>query len=60
MASRIQFHLLNAAMRRELLSLHLPNPDRVTADYAFLAGLSRGLSSYETGFNVSCSVFPRL
>jgi hypothetical protein len=31
-------------MRRELFSLHLPNPDRVTADYAILAGLSRGLS----------------
>jgi len=31
-------------MRRELFSHHLPNPDRVTADYAILAGLSRGLS----------------
>jgi hypothetical protein len=31
-------------MRRELFSFHLPNPDRVTADYAFLAALSRGLS----------------
>jgi hypothetical protein len=34
-------------MRRELFTLHLPNPDRVTADYAVLAvlaGLSRGLS----------------
>ena len=30
-------------MRRELFSLHLPNPDRVTADYAVLAGLSRDL-----------------
>jgi hypothetical protein len=26
------------------LALHLPNPDRVMADYAFLAALSRGLS----------------
>jgi hypothetical protein len=31
-------------MRRELFSLHLPNSDRVTADYAVLAELSRGLS----------------
>jgi hypothetical protein len=31
-------------MRRELFALHLPNPDRVQADYAVLAGLSRGLS----------------
>jgi SpoVK/Ycf46/Vps4 family AAA+-type ATPase len=40
----IHFRLPNASMRRELFSLHLPNPDRVTADYAVLAGLSRGLS----------------
>jgi hypothetical protein len=31
-------------MRRYLFSYHLPNPDRVQADYAVLAGLSRGLS----------------
>jgi hypothetical protein len=31
-------------MRRELFALHLPNPDRVEADYAVLAGISRGLS----------------
>jgi hypothetical protein len=31
-------------MRRELFALYLPNPDRVEADYAVLAGLSRGLS----------------
>jgi hypothetical protein len=31
-------------MRRELFALHLPNPDRVQADYAVLAELSRGLS----------------
>jgi hypothetical protein len=31
-------------MRRELFALHLPNPERVTADYAVLAGLSKGLS----------------
>jgi hypothetical protein len=31
-------------MRRELFALHLPNPERVTADYAVLAELSKGLS----------------
>jgi hypothetical protein len=31
-------------MRRELFVHHLPNPDRVTADCAVLAELSRGLS----------------
>jgi hypothetical protein len=31
-------------MRRELFAHHLPNPDRVTADYEVLAELSRGLS----------------
>jgi len=31
-------------MRRELFALHLPNPDRVRADYAVLAEQSRGLS----------------
>ena len=31
-------------MRRELFTLHLPNPDRVRADYAVLAELSRGIS----------------
>jgi hypothetical protein len=31
-------------MRRELFTHHLPNPERVTADYAILAALSRGLS----------------
>jgi ATP-dependent 26S proteasome regulatory subunit len=31
-------------MRRELFALHLPNLERVEADYAFLASLSRGLS----------------
>ena len=31
-------------MRRELFALHLPNPDRVQADYAVLSELSRGLS----------------
>ena len=31
-------------MRRELFALHLPNPDRVKADYAVLAELSKGLS----------------
>jgi SpoVK/Ycf46/Vps4 family AAA+-type ATPase len=40
----IHFRLPNAFMRRELFANHLPNPDRVQADYAILAGLSRGLS----------------
>ena len=40
----IHFRLPNASMRRELFAHHLPNPERVTADYAVLAGLSRGLS----------------
>ena len=31
-------------MRRELFALHLPNPDRVEADYAVLSEQSRGLS----------------
>ena len=31
-------------MRRELFALHLPNPDRVQADYAALSELSKGLS----------------
>ena len=31
-------------MRRELFALHLPNLERVEADYAVLAELSRGLS----------------
>ena len=31
-------------MRRELFVHQLPNPDRVQADYAILAELSRGLS----------------
>ena len=40
----IHFRLPNASMRRELFALHLPNSERVTADYAALAELSRGLS----------------
>jgi SpoVK/Ycf46/Vps4 family AAA+-type ATPase len=40
----IKFRVPDATMRRELFALHLPNPDRVTADYAVLAELSRGLS----------------
>jgi hypothetical protein len=31
-------------MPTELFALHLPNPDRLQADYAVLAELSRGLS----------------
>jgi hypothetical protein len=38
------FRLPNASMRRELFAKHLPNPDRVTSDYALLAEQSRGLS----------------
>jgi SpoVK/Ycf46/Vps4 family AAA+-type ATPase len=40
----IHFCLPKASRRRELFAPHLPNPDRVTADYAVLAELSRGLS----------------
>jgi SpoVK/Ycf46/Vps4 family AAA+-type ATPase len=40
----IKFRLPDASMRRELFALHLPNPDRVKADCAVLAELSRGLS----------------
>jgi SpoVK/Ycf46/Vps4 family AAA+-type ATPase len=40
----IKFRIPDASMRRELFALHLPNPDRVRADYAVLAELSKGLS----------------
>ena len=40
----IKFRLPNASMRRELFALHLPTPERVKADDAPLAALSRGLS----------------
>lgn len=40
----IKFRLPDGAMRRELFALHLPNAGRVDADFAVLAGLSRGLS----------------
>jgi SpoVK/Ycf46/Vps4 family AAA+-type ATPase len=40
----INFRLPDASMRRELFALHLTNPDRMRADYAVLAELSRGLS----------------
>ena len=40
----IKFRNPDASMRRELFALHLPNPDRVEADYAVLAELSKGLS----------------
>ena len=40
----IKFALPDAAMRRELFALHLPNHGRVEANFAVLAGLSRGLS----------------
>jgi hypothetical protein len=42
--SHIHFRPPNASMRRDLFAHHLPNPERVTADYAILAGLSSGLS----------------
>ena len=45
---RIQHHIKfrnpDASKRRELFALHLPNPDRVKADYAVLSELSKGLS----------------
>lgn len=37
----IQFRLPNASMRRELLALHLTNPERVKADLRSLAEQSR-------------------
>ena len=40
----IKFRLPDASMRRELFALHLPKPERVRADYAVLAELSKGLS----------------
>ncbi len=40
--SHIKFRVPNASMRRELFALHLPNPERVRADYAVLAELSGG------------------
>jgi ATP-dependent 26S proteasome regulatory subunit len=40
----IKFRNPDASMRRELFALHLPNPDRVQADYAALSELSKGLS----------------
>ena len=40
----IKFRNPDASMRRELFALHFPNPERVQADYAVLAALSRGLS----------------
>ena len=40
----IKFRNPDASMRRELFALHLPNPDRVMADYAALSELSKGLS----------------
>ena len=40
----IHFRLPNASMRSELFAHHLPNPDRVTADYSVLAELPRGFS----------------
>jgi SpoVK/Ycf46/Vps4 family AAA+-type ATPase len=40
----IKFRLPDVSMRRELFALHLPNPERVRADYAVLTELSKGLS----------------
>ncbi len=44
MERHIQFRLPDASMRRELLALHLPNPERVKANLRSLAEQSRGLS----------------
>jgi ATP-dependent 26S proteasome regulatory subunit len=38
----IHFRLPSASMRRELFANHLPNQERVTADYAVLVVLSQG------------------
>ncbi len=40
----IEFRLPDASMRRELFTLHLPNPERVKANLRSLAEQSRGLS----------------
>jgi ATP-dependent 26S proteasome regulatory subunit len=40
----IEFRLPDASMRRELLALHLPNPERVKANLRSLAEQSGGLS----------------
>ena len=40
----IKFRLPDASMRGELFALHLPNPERVKADYAVLSELSKSLS----------------
>ena len=40
----IKFALPDAAMRRELFALHLPNHSRIEANFENLAGLTRGLS----------------
>jgi ATP-dependent 26S proteasome regulatory subunit len=40
----IEFRLPDASMRRDLLALHLPNPERVKANLRNLAKQSRGLS----------------
>jgi AAA+ superfamily predicted ATPase len=40
----IEFRLPDSFMRRELLALHLPNPERVKANLRSLAEQSRGLS----------------
>lgn len=40
----IRFRLPDAAMRRELFAMHLPNPERVQADLATVAVEAKGLS----------------
>jgi ATP-dependent 26S proteasome regulatory subunit len=47
-ARHIKFRPPNASMRRERFALHLPNPERVRADYSVLAELSKGLSGGDT------------
>lgn len=41
---RIHHRLRKSYLCRVLFALHLPNPERVRADYAVLAELSKGLS----------------
>jgi ATP-dependent 26S proteasome regulatory subunit len=40
----VKFRLPDAAMRRDLFALHLPNPSRVEAEFGALAAASLGLS----------------
>jgi hypothetical protein len=44
---QIEFYLPDVSMPRELLALHLPNPERVKVNLRSLAEQSRGLSGGE-------------